>query len=157
MAKKDEIAQKLEQLLPKDAICRDDQYRSGVALAAQVPMDKLREAISLCRQADLYLEAITGMDFTDGLEIVYHLNCYEPHSRIALRVRCNHGDAPATISDVYSAAIWYEREVHEFFAVSFKDNPDLRRLLLPEDADYYPHLKSFGKVHSYRKWEEVYG
>ena len=157
MAKKDEVAQKLEQLLPKGALCKDDQYRSGVALAAQVSMDKLRAAISLCSQSGLYLEAITGMDFTDGLEIVYHLNCYEPKSRIALRLRCNHGDAPPTIGDIYSSATWYEREVHEFFAVPFTDNPDLRRLLLPEDADYYPHLKSFGKVHSYRKWEEVYG
>lgn len=157
MAKKDEIAQKLEQLLPKDAIGKDEQYRSGVALSAQVPADKLREAITLCSQAGLYLEAITGMDFIDGLQIVYHLNCYEPRSRIALRVRCGHGEAPPTVSDIYSAAVWHEREVHEFFAVPFKDHPDLRRLLLPEDADYYPHLKSFGKVHSYRKWEEVYG
>ncbi len=157
MAKKDEIAQKLEQLLPKDAICKDEQYRSGVALAAQVPIDKLRDAVTLCSQAGLYLEAITGLDFTDRLEIVYHLNCYEPLSRIALRVRCNHGEAPATISDIYTAAMWHEREVHEFFAVPFQGNPDLRCLLLPEDADYHPHLKSFGKVHSYRKWDEVYG
>jgi NADH-quinone oxidoreductase subunit C len=157
MAKKDEIAQKLEQLLPKDAICKDAQYRSGVALAAQVPVDQLRAAVSLCRETGLYLEAITGLDFTDGLEIVYHLNGYEAQSRLALRVRCRHGEAPPTIRDIYAAAAWHEREVHEFFAVSFKDNPDLRRLLLPEDADYYPHLKSFGKVHSYRKWEEVYG
>ena len=34
MAKKDEIAQKLEQLLPEGAIGKDDQYRSGVALGA---------------------------------------------------------------------------------------------------------------------------
>jgi NADH-quinone oxidoreductase subunit C len=157
MAKKDEIVQKLKQILPKDAITKDDQYRSGVTLSAQVPVDKLREVVALCRQAGLYLEAITGMDFTDGLQIVYHLNYPEPRARISLRVRCGHGEAPPTISDIYSAALWHEREVHEFFAVSFKDNPDLRRLLLPEDADYYPHLKSFGKVHSYRKWEEVYG
>ncbi|HBZ55576.1 MAG TPA: hypothetical protein DEO88_09235, partial [Syntrophobacteraceae bacterium] len=93
MAKKDEIVQKLEQILPKDAICKDDQYRSGVALSVQVPVDKLREAIALCRQAGLYLEAITGMDFTDGLQIVYHLNYTEPRARISLRVRCGHGEA----------------------------------------------------------------
>jgi NADH-quinone oxidoreductase subunit C len=157
MAKKDEIAKKLGQLLPTDAICKDDTYRAGVALAARVSVDKLREAVSLCRHSDLYLEAITGMDFVDGLEIVYHLNAYEPQSRIVLRVRCNHGETLPSIGDIYSGALWHEREVHEFFAVPFKDNPDLRCLLLPEDADYHPHLKSFGKVHSYRKWDEVYG
>jgi NADH-quinone oxidoreductase subunit C len=157
MAKKDEIAQKLEQLLPQGAICKDEQYRAGVAMSALLSMDKLREAMSICDQAGFYLESVAGMDFTDKLQVVYHLNCYEPCSRISLRVLLAHGEAPPTVSDIYPGALWHEREVHDFFGIAFKENPDLRPLLLPEDADYHPHLKSFGKVHSYRKWEEVYG
>jgi NADH-quinone oxidoreductase subunit C len=157
MAKKDEIAQKLEQLLPQGVICKDEHYRAGVTLSAQLSMDKLREAVSVCDKTGFYLESITGMDFTDTVHVVYHLNCYEPRSRISLRVSCGHGEAPPTVSDIFPAALWQEREVHDFFGIKFKDSPDLRPLLLPEDADFHPHLKSFGKVHSYRKWEEIYG
>jgi NADH-quinone oxidoreductase subunit C len=157
MAKKDEIAQRLEQLLPQGAICKDEQYRAGVALAAQLSMDKLHEAVSACEQTGYYLESITGMDFTDRLQVVYHLNCYESRSRICLRVFMGHGEAPPTVSEIFPSALWQEREVHDFFGIEFIGCPDLRPLLLPEDADYHPHLKSFGKVQSYRKWEEVYG
>lgn len=157
MAKKDQIAQRLEQLLPQDAICRDENYRAGVILAARLTADKLRAALQACEEAGFFLECITGLDFTDAMELVYHLNCYEPGSRIALRLFCQPGDTPPSVGDIFPAALWHEREVHDFFGIQFKDNPDLRALLLPDDADYHPHLKTFGKTHAYLKWEDVYG
>jgi NADH-quinone oxidoreductase subunit C len=157
MPKKDLIAEKLEHIVSKDAICRDDEYRTGVALSLQLPLAALREAMAAAKDVGFFVEAITGADFTDTLQVVYHLNCYEPRSRIALRVLFPHGEAPETVGDLFPSAIWQEREVHDFFGIAFKNHGDLRPLILPEDADYHPHLKSFGKVHAYRKWEEVYG
>ncbi|MGB6930801.1 MAG: NADH-quinone oxidoreductase subunit C, partial [Syntrophobacteria bacterium] len=58
---------------------------------------------------------------------------------------------------IYDAALWYEREVFELFGIRFDNHPDLRRLLLPEDADFYPLLKDYGKVHAFRSTEEIYG
>ncbi|HSO71177.1 MAG TPA: NADH-quinone oxidoreductase subunit C, partial [Thermodesulfobacteriota bacterium] len=51
-------------------------------------------------------------------------------------------DVP-TISQVYPAADWYEREVWEFFGITFSGHPNLKNLILPEDADYHPLLKDF--------------
>jgi NADH-quinone oxidoreductase subunit C len=157
MAKKDLLAQRLEQILPKDAVCADAEYRAGVALAAQVPANKLRDAITAGEEVGYFLESIAGLDFTDTLEVVYHLNCYEPRSRVALRVLCPPGDAPPSVSDILPGALWLEREVHDFFGIKFQGCPDLRPLLLPEDADYHPHLKTFKTAHAYRKREEIYG
>ena len=157
MAKKDEILQKLRAILSEQAICPDDRYRSGIAFSAQVPAAKLRDAASACESAGYYLESITGLDFRDTAELVYHLNCYEPMSRLALRVLRQPDEAPPTLSDIFPSAQWLEREVHEFFGVSFIGHPDPRPLLLPEDADYHPLRKTFGKVYAYRERKEIYG
>ena len=157
MAKKDEILQKLRAMLSEEAVCTDEQDRSGIAFSAQVPAAKLRDAASACESAGFYLESITGLDFRDTAELVYHLNCYEPMSRLALRVLCRLDEAHPTLSDIFPSALWLEREVHEFFGVAFLDHPDLRPLLLPEDADYHPLQKTFGKVYAYRERKEIYG
>jgi NADH-quinone oxidoreductase subunit C len=157
MTKRDDIIQKLRDVLPEGALSRDEAYRSGVALAAQVPVEKLREAAGVCEATGFYLESITGLDFLDTAELVYHLNCYEPLSRIALRVLCAYEQPPPTLSDIFPSALWLEREVHDFFGIAFGNHPDLRPLLLPEDADYHPLRKTFGKVSAYRERKEIYG
>ena len=128
-----------------------------MALSAQLPLAGLRDVADACEATGFYLESITGLDFRDTAELVYHLNCYEPRSRLALRVLCGHEEPVPTLSDIFSSALWQEREVHEFFGVPFKDHPDPRPLLLPEDADYHPLQKTFGKVYAYRERKEVYG
>ena len=157
MGKKDEILQKLRSMIPEDAICLDEENRSGIVLSAQVPVENLRDAVSACDTTKFYLESITGLDFQDTAELVYHLNCYEPKSRIALRVLCGHDQPLPTVSDIFLSAQWLEREVHDFFGTSFTDNPDLRPLLLAEDMDYHPLLKTFGKANAHLERKGVYG
>jgi NADH-quinone oxidoreductase subunit C len=157
MAKKDELLQKLRAMLPEEAVRSDEQYLAGTALSVQLPVAGLRDVAGACEATGYYLESITGLDFRDTAELVYHLNCYEPKSRLALRVLRGHEEPVPTLSDIFSSALWLEREVREFFGVSFTDHPDQRPLLLPEDADYHPLQKTFGKVHAYRERKEVYG
>jgi NADH-quinone oxidoreductase subunit C len=157
MAKKDELLQKLRAMFSAEAVGVDQSFRAGVALAARVTAGRLRETARVCETTGYYLESITGLDFQDLNELVYHLNCYEPKSRLALRVWCEDGNPPPTVSDIFPSALWLEREVHEFFGIPFADHPDLRPLLLPEDADFYPLQKTFGKVHAHRERKEIYG
>jgi NADH-quinone oxidoreductase subunit C len=157
MGKKVEILKSLRELLGEGAARVDEAYRAGVAFSAQAPVEKLRDAASACKQCGFYLESVACLDFQDTAELVYHLNCYEPKSRFTLRVLIGHDGAAPTVSDIFASAMWQEREVCEFFGIRFSDHPDLRPLLLPEDADYHPLRKTFGKVHAYRKREEIYG
>lgn len=156
MARKDELLQQLQAMFSAETVTTDPSYRSGTALAARVPVQRLRDAANLCQTTGFYLESITALDFLDAIELVYHLNCYEPKSRLALRVLCEPAAAPPTVSDIFPSAQWLEREVHEFFGIAFIQHPDLRPLLLPEDADYHPLRKSFGKVHAHRERNEIY-
>lgn len=157
MAKKDDLVKKLRGLLPQGAVSTDDSYRTGACASIQVGLERLREVASVFNDAGFYLESETALDFEDTAELVYHFNCFEPSSRVVLHVPCPHGKAAPTLSDIFATAQWQEREIREFFGIDFSDNSDLRNLLLPEDADYHPLKKTFGKIHAYLKREEIYG
>ncbi|MDQ1336910.1 MAG: NADH-quinone oxidoreductase subunit [Thermodesulfobacteriota bacterium] len=157
MTKKDELRGRLRALFPEESFGVDEAYRTGVAFSTRVPAERLRDAAEACNETGFYLESITGLDFQDTAELVYHLNCYEPKSRVALRVLLHHDQTLLTLSDIFPSALWLEREVHDFFGISFTEHPDLRPLLLPEDADYHPLQKAFGKVNAYHERKEIYG
>jgi NADH-quinone oxidoreductase subunit C len=157
MSKIERLLAKLRGILPEDAGCADESSKTGVVFAARVLPEKLRDAAKSCNTEGFFLESMTGFDFKDTGEVVYHFNCYDPKSRIALRTLCPHGEGLPSVSDIFASALWQEREVHEFFGITFSGHPDLKRLLLPEDADYYPLKKEFTVVHAYRNREEIYG
>ncbi|MDE0359294.1 MAG: NADH-quinone oxidoreductase subunit C [Gammaproteobacteria bacterium] len=90
---------------------------------------------------------VTAVDYGDGhpLEVVYQLWSI-PH-RKALRVKCElplSRLAIASVTALWSAADWLEREVYDLFGVEFRGHPDLRRILMPENyAEGHPLRKDF--------------
>jgi len=78
------------------------------------------------------------------MEVVYDFSHWDTLCRVVIRARIprDNPEIP-TISGVFSGANWHERETHDFFGIKFIGHPDLKPLLLPEDADYHPLLKDF--------------
>jgi NADH-quinone oxidoreductase subunit C len=64
--------------------------------------------------------------------------------RLRVKVRVP-GDAPTmpTLSGVWPAANWAEREVFDLFGIRFVGHPDMRRVLMPEDWEGYPARKDY--------------
>jgi NADH-quinone oxidoreductase subunit C len=62
--------------------------------------------------------------------------------RVKVRVPGTHPTAPS-VSSVWPAASWSEREAFDLFGIHFTDHPDLRRILMPDDWEGYPLRKDY--------------
>jgi NADH-quinone oxidoreductase subunit C len=93
------------------------------------------------------LSAVTAVDRypeEPRFEIVYLLHSIERNERVRLKCRPS-GEAPEidSVCGVWRAANWYEREVFDLFGVRFRNHPDLRRILMPEDWSGHPLRKDY--------------
>ena len=91
-----------------------------------------------------FLRNMTAVDWEEnGLEIVYHLYSLRHHQGVAIKAMLN-AEAPyaESVSDLFMGAIWMEREAREMFGIEFEGLVDARNLLLDEDVDIHPLLKS---------------
>ena len=84
------------------------------------------------------LISITGVDNGAGkgtIDIVYHLSSIPYNLQLALLVTVPR-DSPEveSVTQVWKAADWHERETFDLLGVRFLNNPDLRRILLPADC-----------------------
>ena len=103
-----------------------------------------------------YLRCQSGVDYITELESVYHLYSFTHKHSLAVKVRCPAGDTHIpTVSDMWAAANWLERETHEMYGMVFDGHPDLRPLLLEEGLGYYPLLKSH-PLAEIEEWQEDY-
>jgi len=90
---------------------------------------------------------VTGVDYGNGrpVEVVYQM--YSTTHGRALRLRCPLPlDALEidSVVDLWKSADWLEREVYDLFGVTFRNHPDLRRILMPDDyAEGHPLRKDF--------------
>jgi NADH-quinone oxidoreductase subunit C len=153
----EDLKEELSKVVEPEAISPRDHGKDGCLLEIRARVDQVESVAKAARQADLFLESITAADFTNGLQVIYQYNSFVTISRVLIRVPLARGDSLPTISNVYDAALWYEREAFDLFGIRFDNHPDLRRILLPEEADFHPLLKDYGKVHAFRSTEDIYG
>jgi NADH-quinone oxidoreductase subunit C len=153
----DDFIADLKHRLPDLEAVRPRIYAAnGCHLEIRAGRGDVAAVAGAAQRAGFFLEALTAIDFTDGPQVIYLFNACDAPARVQVRVPLEAGESLATISGVYDAALWYEREVFDLFGIRFDDHPDLRRLLLPEDADFHPLRKDFGKVHAFKSAKEIY-
>ena len=123
-----------------------DQTKLDVAITV-APGD-LHTVIATSRNDDRLsmdlLRNLTAVDWEDaGIEAVYHLYSIRHRHSVCIKVRLTgeHKSLP-TITDLHMGADWAEREAREMFGIEFDGHPDPRNLLLDEDLDMHPLLKS---------------
>ena len=103
-----------------------------------------------------YLSDLTCVHYPDRVaapfEIIYNLFSIPNNERVRLKVATT-GNVDS-VTGVWPAANWLEREVFDLFGVHFNGHPDLRRLLLPPDWDGYPLRKDYPLEFIENAWTE---
>nr|WP_320010002.1 NADH-quinone oxidoreductase subunit C [uncultured Desulfobulbus sp.] len=124
-----------------------DPAKHGHHVEVLVTQDQVVAIAEVMDKEGYFLESISGVDWLDQqqLEVVYDYNRLGgEHCRVMVRTRIPR-DTPElpTITGVFPSADWHERETFDFYGVLFQDHPNLIRILLPEDADFFPLRKDY--------------
>ena len=135
---------------------------TGVLDRGQVALEiRPEKIVETCRflkeQGFVRLSGVTAVDWYPAeprFEVIYLLHSLARNER--LRLKCFVGGDPPeieSVTSVWRGADWYEREVFDLFGVVFRNHPDLRRIMMPDDWQGYPLRKDFpvhGHKYSYK-------
>ena len=106
-----------------------------------------------------YLSDLTCVHYPDQreapFEVVYNLYSIPSNERVRLKVSVN-GEGVESVTSVWPAADWLEREVYDLFGVMFLNHPDLRRILLPPDWEGHPLRKDYPLEFVENRWTEAH-
>ncbi len=117
----------------------------------------IREACVILRDSTEnpfnFLSDVTCVDWYPAeprFEVVYHLLSIPQKDRVRLKVKLSADDPSIeSVTAVWPAANFFEREVFDLFGVRFQGHPYLRRILMPEDWEGHPLRKDY-PVEGYR-------
>ena len=141
------ISKILSSVLEKDNISvaySDGNYKVSINpkdLLKVVKTIKDNEKLKFSQLIDL-----TAVDYPDNLprfNLIYIFLSIEHNYRIILNTLISEDETIDSITSLFPCANWYEREVWDLFGISFKNHPDLRRILTDYGFTGYPLRKDF--------------
>jgi NADH-quinone oxidoreductase subunit C len=135
-----------------DAVLEETEFRGEMNLV--VSPDAISEIAAFLRDApELFYKHLADITCVDYLELggergrfamVYMFYSFEYGDRIRLKAFLP-GDNPRidSLVPLWQTANWLEREVYDMFGIVFRNHPDLRRILMPEDSVHFPLRKDY--------------
>jgi Ni,Fe-hydrogenase III component G len=144
-----ELLQVLRQRFSEEIISVFEKSPKRVYIQIQ-PDAIVRLAQYLFKEIRARFIIASGVDGRNQMEILYHFTVEDIDLVISLRVTLPKTKLEiASLTSVFTAAHWIEREIHELLGINFVGHPKLKRLLLPEDwpEGVYPLRKD------YQEWD----
>jgi NADH-quinone oxidoreductase subunit C len=140
------VLQRIQAALPQ-AVSATNEFRGQ--LSVFVPRESIVELAQFLRDdpelSYTFLENLCGVDYLGRdprFEVVYHLLSMRNRHRICLKVGLPENDPTVpTLTGLWPAANWQEREAYDLLGIVFADHPNLYRILLPDDWVGHPLRK----------------
>ncbi|MFH1773952.1 MAG: NADH-quinone oxidoreductase subunit C [Methanobacteriota archaeon] len=137
----------LEELIEKfpDAVI-DVKIQRERRLCAAVKREALLEVCRYLREHRGFdhLSSVSGVDYANRFEVVYHLWSYSKKKLLSLKVSLPKDDPTVdSVTSIWKAADWHERETYDMFGIIFEGHPNLTRILLAEDFEGHPFRKDY--------------
>ena len=128
----------------------DDASIQFGELTLAVPRAEIVEVIRLLRDDSQTVFSclidLCGVDYPerrDRFDVVYHLLSPRENARIRVKLTVGEDDTVPSITSLFPAAEWYEREAYDMYGIVFSGHPDLRRLLTDYGFEGHPLRKDF--------------
>ncbi len=142
-----EIFDKLKEKFPEGVLEYLEEKGSDAIII--VGADKIDEICLYLRDYEElqfdFLNCIAGLDNADkSLSAVYNLYSFPKRHRVTLKVSVSRENPDVkSVTGVWLAANWHEREAYDLIGINFVGHPDLRRILLPYEWEGHPLRKDY--------------
>jgi NADH-quinone oxidoreductase subunit C len=143
-----------------DLVIEDTMTPRGIRISAS---DLTSVCEELHRHPSLFFDMLSCISAVDNgaaigtIDVVYNLYSIPFNHHLSVKVVISR-DAPEleSVTAIWKAANWHEREAFDMFGVRFKGHPDLRRILLPADWEGFPLRKDYKHQEYYRSVKVEY-
>ena len=147
MAEKNLAVKKLQERF-RASVLEVKTFRDEVSVTVQ-----MKDIFEICKflhsDPDLQYHMLTDLCGVDlfpeapRFEVVYLLNSIKNNQRLRLKAKVGERESISSVESIWKVANWYEREVYDLFGITFKNHPDLRRIMLWDGYEGYPLRKDF--------------
>ena len=144
----EDISQALKEKFGDSIISQEQQYDYPVFIVnknAILPVIKFLYDDE--RFQFRYLTTLCGLHFPDAPQpfgVMYMIHSLTKSIRLRFKTFTTKEDLEIeTLTGVFAAANWMERETYDFFGIKFKGHPNMTRILNVDDMDYFPMRKEY--------------
>jgi len=142
-----ELGEHIAASLPNDVT----GYRVALGeLSVEAPADRIVQVLTFLRDDGncqfVQLIDVLGVDWPERakrFDVIYHLLSLKLNQRVRITVQTDEDTPVPSVTAIYSAAGWFEREVWDMYGVMFSGHPDLRRILSDYGFEGHPLRKDF--------------
>jgi NADH-quinone oxidoreductase subunit C len=137
-----ELAKAIAERFPSSVI---DSKKDSVIVKPEFTVEIIRFLKETPEFDFNLLNSVTGVDYFDYFEIVYHLTSLNQNKGLVLKTRVYGRENPVVLSIVslYRGADFQEREIFDLLGVKFEGHPNMKRIFLWEGFQGYPLRKDY--------------